>query len=235
MSANEHSHPHLHPYGPARILAYICRPKPPPSPPSTPSASLSSASSIYSSPSSSSDLYPELEILDHPLPAHLPFLPATNNPIHALERAVSAAVSRHRYCYYDDYPNLRSFPSSASPDAAALASTEVRASDIRLSLRSGIAPEEPPRPTVFGSLRLYTSWMRPLSAMGKDEFRGVLRCISRHREVAEIVVLLRPAVARDDDLQESMSIPSYTSSDTASLGENDDDVESPCSQSNHLE
>lgn len=196
--------------GPARILAYICRPRLPP----TPSTSPSSASSPSSSPSIVShppgeeagepydDYSPELEPLDH-LYLHLP--PNHPSPAAALERALSSAAARHRYRYHAPGPNnqrhsFRHERSGGSPDAdadadaaaAALASTDIRACDVRINLR------QPPKPTVFGPLPLCASWMRPLSTLGEAEFRGVLFDVAQNREVAEVIVLLRPAVVHSD-------------------------------------
>ncbi|KAK8040125.1 hypothetical protein PG993_008536 [Apiospora rasikravindrae] len=239
-SSTEYPQPELprlgHRYGPARILAYIVRPEPPPSSPShstnSPSTSSSSSSSMSSSPP---NLYPELQTLDH-LYFHIsPWLPHPYNPLRALERAVSSAVSRHRYSYYDDHPNQHPL---FFPGHAALAATDIRASDIRINLRST------ERPTVFGDMRPCTSWLRPLSALGEDGFRDVLSATARRREVAEVIVLLRPAVARDeaagqqgtedDRVSLSSSPSSVASSDsTGVVHDDDDDDEAPRFQLDH--
>ncbi|KAK7949394.1 uncharacterized protein PG986_010280 [Apiospora aurea] len=234
-SSAEYPQPQLprlgHLYGPARILAYICRPEPPEFPficsPSTTSAT-SASSSIFSSSHRppSPDLYPELEILDNLFLHISPWRPHPHNTLRALERAVSSA---------------RSF--SGRPGPAVLASTAVRASDIRINLRS-----TEPRPTVFGDMRHCTSWMRPLSALGEDELRDVLAGIARRREVAEVIVLLRPAaVVRDnepaggeggggeDGHVSPSSSSSFASSDSTGVVhvDDDDDDEAPRFQLDH--
>lgn len=114
-----------HPHGPARILAYICRPQPPASTPSA-SASASSSSSPFvftNPPEEELYLYPELQVLDHLFLNILPALTPDHSPIAALERALSSAASRHRYCYYDTYypnhPDSLSGSGTGSPDADA--------------------------------------------------------------------------------------------------------------------
>ncbi|KAK8005930.1 hypothetical protein PG991_012227 [Apiospora marii] len=192
----------LHPslsYGPARILAYICRPQPPP--PSPSSTSASSTITTFSTPLEEQPYYyhPQLQILDH-LYLHIPpSLPPGHHhsPTAFLQRALSSAVARHRYPYHDPHLNQRDFSptsyDSGSPeDAESLASTDIAACDIRINLR------QPPQPTVFGPLSLCTSWMRPLSTLGEDEFRGVLLDVAQNRGVAEVIVLLRPAVFHSD-------------------------------------
>ncbi|KAK8093342.1 hypothetical protein PG997_000027 [Apiospora hydei] len=248
-SSAEYPEPQLprlgHLYGPARILAYICRPKPPESP-------------LHLLPISNISilllnllLHPQATIARPrplprtrnprpPLPPHLPLASPPPQPLRALERAVSSAVARHRYCYYDDYPNQRSFGSR--PDPAVLASTAVRASDIRINLRN-----IEPRATVFGDMRPYTSWMRLLSTLNGDDFRDVLAGIARRREVAEAIVLLRPAAlvrdnepsggeggGGDDDHVSLSSSSSFASSDsTDCVHFDDDDDEAPRFQLDH--
>ncbi|KAK8135176.1 hypothetical protein PG984_007188 [Apiospora sp. TS-2023a] len=210
-------------HGPARLLAYMCRPQPAP----TPSTSTSSSSSpfIVSTPQAE-ELYPELEILDH-LFLHIPpSLPPGHSPITFLQRALSSAVSRHRYCYYDTYPNQRrdhsigsSTTGSDSPDAdaAALASTDIRACDIRINLRQS------PNPTVFGPLPLYTSWMLPLSTLGENRFRSVLLDIAQNRGVAEVIVLLQPIIIHSDEAEaDDDDIKETGSNDEEAEGSDDD-------------
>ncbi|KAK7978708.1 hypothetical protein PG988_006198 [Apiospora saccharicola] len=192
-------------HGPARLLAYICRPQPAPTPSATASSS-SSPSIIITTQTQEEGLYPELEIIDH-LFLHIPpSLPPGHSPITFLGRALSSAVSRHRYCcYYDTYPNQRRHHSigssstgtddSPDADATALASTDISACDIRINLR------QPPNPTVFGPLPLYTSWMLPLSTLGEDRFRGVLLDIAQNRGVAEVIVLLQPAIVHSHEAE----------------------------------